>query len=62
MCQSKEQGGRRCAGALTRQRDKKALTTAEKRYQETGVASLTAPLPTSLGTGPISLRSVVDSS
>lgn len=40
MCQSKEQGGRRCAGALTRQRDKKALTTAEKRYQETGVASL----------------------
>lgn len=40
MCQSKEQGGRRCQGALRRQRCKSARETAERTYEETGKATL----------------------
>lgn len=40
MCQSKEQGGRRCQGALLRQSDKAAYKTAFARYEETGVPTM----------------------
>lgn len=40
MCQSKEQGGRRCANALMRQRNKQARITAEAKAEETGFASI----------------------
>lgn len=40
MCQTKDQGGRRCEGALARQRDSNAFSRAEKVFEETGQVSL----------------------
>lgn len=40
MCRTKDQGGRRCEGALARQRDSNAFSRAEKVFEETGKVSL----------------------
>lgn len=40
MCQSKAQGGRRCAGAQARQRDKNSFQKAESVYSKTGLITL----------------------
>lgn len=40
MCQPKELGGRRCQGALRRQRNKAAKETAQKKAEDTGFASM----------------------